>query len=86
MSSWAMAGGMGKGSRYRSPSGRYVFAPQHCWVLNPPGAPGRWPGLLLEWRRGPDGWEGRVAYVAQLQNGHALVELWMPAQLLEPVA
>jgi hypothetical protein len=77
---------MSKGSRYRSESGRYVFTPQHCWVLNPPGAPGRWPGLLLEWRRGSDGWEGRVAYAAHLQNGHALMELWMPAQWLERVA
>ena len=59
------------------------FAPKHCWVLNPPGAPGRWPGLLLEWQRTPTGgWEGRVAYVPHLQNGHALVELWLSAQHL----
>jgi hypothetical protein len=78
---------MSRGGRYRSQSGRYVFTPQHCWVLNPPGAPGRWPGLLLEWRRAADDdWEGRVAYVAHLQSGHALMELWMPAQLLEPLA
>ena len=54
-------------------------------LLGPPlpGAPGRWPGLLLEWRQTVDGdWEGRVAYVAHLQNGHALVELWLPAELL----
>jgi hypothetical protein len=55
-------------------------------VLNPAGAAGRWPGPLLEWRRSPDGWEGRVAYVPHLQNGHALVELWLPAQLLHAVA
>jgi len=79
-----MAGGVGKGRRYGSASGSYVFAPKHCWVVNPPGAPGRWPGLLLEWRHDADGWEGRVAYATHLQNGHALMELWMPAQLLEP--
>ena len=73
---------MGRGSRYQPQPSRQSFAPKHCWVLNPPGAPGRWPGLLLEWRQGASGWEGRVAYVAHLQNGHALVELWLPAEFL----
>jgi hypothetical protein len=78
-----VAGGMGRGSRYQPQPARRVFAPKHCWVLNPPGAPGRWPGLLLEWRQTPSGrWEGRVADAAHLQNGHALVELWLPAELL----
>lgn len=26
--------------------------------------------------------EGRVAYVAHVQNGHTLMELWLPAELL----
>jgi hypothetical protein len=35
-------------------------------------------GLLLEWRRSVNiGYKGRVAYVAHLQNGHALVERWL---------
>jgi len=79
-----MAGGMGTGSRTPYLVGPRPFAPKHCWVLNPPGAPGRWPGLLLEWRRDDCGWEGRVAYAPHLQNGHALMELWLPADLLEP--
>jgi hypothetical protein len=37
---------------------------------------------VLEWCRGASGGLGRVAYVPHLQNGHALVELWLPAQLL----
>jgi hypothetical protein len=78
-----MAGGTSRGSRYQPQPLRRAFAPKHCWVLNPPGAPGRWPGLLLEWRRTVDGeWEGRVASAPYSQNGHALVELWLPAQLL----
>jgi hypothetical protein len=82
MPSCDMAGGMSRGSRFHTKPSHHTFTPKHCWVVNPPGAPGRWPGLLLEWRRSDDGWEGRVAYVPHLQNGHALVELWLPAQLL----
>ena len=62
------------GSRYQPQPTRRAFAP-HCWVLNPAGAPGRWPGLLLEWRRANGEWEGRVAHVAHLQTGHALMKL-----------
>jgi hypothetical protein len=49
----------------------------------PPGAPRRWSGIVLEWRqnRGPR-WERRVAPAPHLQNGHALVELWLPAEVL----
>jgi hypothetical protein len=37
---------------------------------------------LLEWRRTPTGgWEGRVAYVPHLENGHALVEPWLSANI-----
>ena len=39
-------------------------APQHVWVR----VTGRWseqaPGLLLEWRRRPRGWEALVIWVA----------------------
>jgi hypothetical protein len=41
------------------------------------------PGLLLEWRQGRTGWEGRVVYAAQLRaDGWASVEEWVPAGLL----
>jgi hypothetical protein len=42
------------------------------------------PGLLLEWRRTPEGrWEGRVSYAAELRPGRwATVEEWLGAELL----
>ncbi|MGY1838664.1 MULTISPECIES: hypothetical protein [unclassified Modestobacter] len=54
-------------------------AGRHCWVHDPPGHPGRWPGLLVEWRQRDDGWQGRVAYTVPGAHGPALVEAWLPA-------
>lgn|SRR6266568_5367618 len=31
-------------------------------MLDVPRHPGRWPGVLVEWRRDPDGWAVRVVY------------------------
>lgn len=56
---------------------------RHCWVHDPPGAPGVWPGLLVEWRQGEDGWSGRVTYAVAGPQGTVLVEAWVPAALLE---
>lgn len=56
---------------------------RHCWVHDPPGAPGVWPGLLVEWRQGEGGWSGRVAYAVAGPRGAVLVEAWVPAALLE---
>ena len=65
-------------STAREPSGR------HCWVLDPPEAPGRWPGLLAEWRRAPDGlWEGRVVYAVPVRDRCVLVEAWLGVHRLE---
>ncbi|WP_188780099.1 hypothetical protein [Marmoricola endophyticus] len=61
---------------------------RHCWVSDPADGSRRVrrPGLLLEWRRTPSGWEGRVAYAAQLREGRwALVEEWVPAASLTRV-
>jgi hypothetical protein len=69
-----------------SPPGqrRSVPAPgRHCWVHDPPGAPGVWPGLLVEWRQADGGWSGRVAYALPGPHGPVLVEGWVPAGLLE---
>lgn len=53
----------------------------------PAGAPGRWPGLLLGWCQAEGGeWEGRVAYVAHLQNGHALMGSGCQAPCSRPSA
>jgi hypothetical protein len=57
---------------------------RHCWVRNPPDAPGIWPGLLVEWRQRGGDWQGRVAYTVAGPHGPALVEAWLPAARLEP--
>lgn len=57
---------------------------RHCWVRDPPDAPGTWPGLLVEWRQRGGGWQGRVAYTVTGPHGPALVETWLPAARLEP--
>jgi hypothetical protein len=57
---------------------------RHCWVRNPPDAPGIWPGLLVEWRQRGGSWQGRVAYTVSSPHGPALVEAWLPAARLEP--
>lgn len=59
-------------------------AGRHCWVHDPPDRPGTWPGLLVEWRQGDGGWQGRVSYAVSGPHGPALVETWLPASRLEP--
>jgi hypothetical protein len=56
---------------------------RHCWVHDPPDAPGTWPGLLVEWRQRDDGWHGRVAYAVDGDRGPVLVEAWLPAAQLQ---
>lgn len=57
---------------------------KHCWVTT---SAGRLPGLLLEWRRRPDGWNGRVVHAvpADEDGGWVVVEEWLPAGLLDPL-
>lgn len=58
---------------------------RHCWVIDLPGLGGRWPGVLLEWRCGPDGrWSGRAAYAVLDDDRTVLVEGWVAAEHLEP--
>ena len=57
---------------------------RHCWVRDPPDAPGTWPGLLVEWRQRDGVWHGRVAYTVPRPQGPVLVEAWLPASRLEP--
>lgn len=57
---------------------------RHCWVRDPPDAPGTWPGLLVEWRQRDGAWQGRVVYTVTGPHGPALVETWLPAAGLEP--
>ena len=60
---------------------------RHCWVADAVDHLGeKRPGLLVEWRRTSTAWEGRVVYAARLRPGEwALVEEWLPAELLTPV-
>jgi hypothetical protein len=53
---------------------------KHCWVTGPAG---RLPGLLLAWRQGPDGWQGRVVHLVPETAGWVLVDEWLPAAVLE---
>lgn len=60
---------------------------RHCWVVDAPGQPGRWPGLLVEWRQDPQGWSGRVVHVVPEPGGggQRVLERWLPARCLQPV-
>ena len=62
---------------------------RHCWVADSVDGQGvKRPGLLVEWRPVEGRWEGRVVYLALLRPGveprWALVEEWLPAELLTP--
>jgi hypothetical protein len=76
------AASRGGADRERAPGGA-----RHCWVVDAPGHPGRYPGLLLAWRRGSDGWSGLVSYSID-EPGNTdvrLVQRWVPAACLSPV-
>ena len=45
--------------------------------------PGRWPGIVVEWRQASGGWEGRTI-IAVDSPGIVVVEARLPAQQLEP--
>jgi hypothetical protein len=72
------------GPRDTGPPGAEPAEGRHCWVHDPPGAPGRWPGLLVEWRQRGGAWQGRVVYTVAGPHDPALVEAWLPAALLRP--
>ena len=60
---------------------------RHCWVTGLPARPGRFAGLVAEWRqdREAGGWQGRVVYAVQEQDRTTvLVESWVPASHLHP--
>ena len=67
-----------------APAPREDAEGRHCWVRDPPDAPGTWPGLLIEWRQRNGAWQGRVAYTVVGPHGPTLVETWVPAGRLEP--
>ena len=60
---------------------------RHCWVTGLPDCPGRWAGLLAEWRQdtnGGGGWQGRVVYAVDDGMATVLVEAWVHARHLQP--
>jgi hypothetical protein len=60
---------------------------RHCWVGDPLDEEGeKRPGLLLEWRQGPEGWQGLVVYAARVRPGSwGLVQEWLPSASLTPL-
>ena len=85
-----MRGGYGTGDRAtlaERAAGPSTVAPadlrrspaRHCLV-------GGEPSLLVEWRRGRGGWEGRVLSVVWLDGtGWVTLERWLPAAEIAPV-
>ena len=65
-------------------AGQVPAGGRHCWVLAPPHSPQRTPALLVQWRRGDLGWEGRVTYVATIGGSLTVLDMWLPASRLEP--
>ena len=59
-------------------------APRHCWVVNAPEVPGRWPGVLLGWEQDHKGWLGRVILAAEGSEGMVTMTLWVRAEHLHP--
>jgi len=72
----------GPASRPAAPAPR---AARHCWVADPPGVPGLWPGLLTEWRRADAGWQGLVCFAAVVGGRSMLLQDWVDAARLRPV-
>jgi len=59
--------------------------PRHCWVIDAPEAPGRWPGVLLGWEQDARGWIGRVVMGVAGSEGMVTMTLWVRAEHLRPV-
>ncbi len=85
-----MAGGMrpGRGptlsERLERSAASAGVGGRHCWVVGLPAAPGRWPGLLVEWRKSSrDGWQGRVLYAVVAGQEVVVVQQWLDARHLE---
>ena len=78
-----MRGGYGNGDQgnlaSRTGADRPADLPtpaRHCFVEGQ-------PSLLVEWRSGTSGWEGRVVSVVWIDAvGWASVERWLPADLI----
>lgn len=63
---------------------RRRLPPRHCWVTDPPTAPGRWPGVVVAWRSLDGRWEGRVVVVVGAGADSAVLDLWLGEERLAP--
>jgi hypothetical protein len=68
----------------RGDSAAREAAARHCWVTNPPGTPGRWPGVVLEWRRDEGRWQGRVVVVVLDGQAPSMICAWFDQDQLTP--
>lgn len=62
-----------------------TLSARHCWVIDPHGWPGTWPGLLHEWRRAGPGWVGVVTVAVLHQGRQIVVQIEVPAARLRPL-
>lgn len=57
---------------------------RHCWV-RAAGDQVEIPGLVLDWRREPDGtWMAFTQYVVESSHGSRAILEWLPADRLRP--
>src|SRR3954464_8700440 len=63
---------------------RRRMPPRHCWVTDPPAAPGRWPGVVVGWRADVGRWGGRVIVVVGSGPGAGVRHLWLGEDQLAP--
>src|SRR4051794_20394253 len=68
--------------RDRSP--RREAVARHCWVTDPAGVRGRWPGVVLEWRRREGRWQGRAVVVVLAGQDQQVVCAWFDQDDLAP--
>lgn len=57
---------------------------RHCWVTDPPTAQGRWPGIVVEWRRREGRWQGRVVVVIGDGPDSHVIHAWLDQDHLAP--
>ena len=53
-------------------------------MIDPPMAPGRWPGMVVEWRQREGRWEGRVIVVLLNGSDSQVVCAWFDQEHLAP--
>jgi hypothetical protein len=58
---------------------------RHCWLTDAPGLPGRWPGLVVAWRRHAGHWQGRILVVLLEDHDARVICGWFDQTFLIPV-